>query len=102
MTTPGTPPIGTLREWGNAFRDEIANLMEKQLEGTGMAVHKEVYKDTPYGKRYIDVEIRDSQGKPIGGIETKLGNARYDPDQRRKDEWLLENQKYKVNVARSW
>jgi len=41
------------RAAGNAFRDEIAQQFER-----GMEVEKEVYKWTPVGKRFIDIEVR--------------------------------------------
>ncbi len=68
---------------GNAFRDELA----AGLTAEGRQVSKEVYKWTPFGKRYIDIEV-SMQGKVLGGIETKVGSSRYLPLQRLKDWWI--------------
>jgi RHS repeat-associated protein len=79
---------------GDAFRDEIADLMQK----SGRDVQTEVVKDTPFGRRVIDIEV-SQDGKVIGGIETKTGNSPYTPSQRAKDAWLGQ-QGYPVNVVR--
>jgi hypothetical protein len=71
------------RAAGNAFRDEIA----AGLAAEGRQVTTEVYKRTPFGARYIDIEVSMS-GKVLGGIETKVGSSRYLPLQRMKDIWL--------------
>lgn len=68
---------------GNAFRDELA----AALEAEGRTVSKEVFKRTPFGARYIDIEV-EYGGKVLGGIETKVGSSRYTPLQRIKDVWL--------------
>ena len=79
---------------GNAFRDEIAAIFESQ----GRSVEKEVFKRTPFGSRYIDIEVT-YKGQVSGGVETKLGKARYDVTQRAKD-WYLNLMGYPVNVVR--
>lgn len=79
---------------GDAFRDEIADRMQK----AGREVQTEVSKKTPFGKRVIDIEVRKN-GKPLGGIETKTGRSRYRPSQRAKDEWLRRNG-YPVDLVR--
>lgn len=40
------------------------------------------------------------EGQLLGGIETKLGNARYTASQRAKDAWLWITDQYEVNVVR--
>jgi len=79
---------------GDAFRDEIAELMRKE----GYDVQTEVSKNTPFGRRVIDVEV-SKEGKVLGGMETKTGASRYTPAQRSKDEYL-QRTGYPVNVAR--
>ena len=61
-------------------------------------VHTEVAKKTIFGRRFMDIEIRQN-GVAIGGIETKTGNSRYNPSHRAKDEWLGMNG-YPVNLVR--
>ena len=80
---------------GDAFRDEIAGL----LKSSGRQVELEVYKRTPLGKRYIDIDVWLS-GRSLGGIETKFGGSRYIPTQRAKDAWLRIVKDYPVNVVR--
>jgi hypothetical protein len=79
---------------GDALRDEIADLLRKE----GRDVQTEVTKQTPFGRRVIDIEV-SKDGKVLGGIETKAGNSRYLPSQRAKDEWLRQNG-YPVDVVR--
>lgn len=79
---------------GDLFRDQLA----QQLRAAGREVHIEVSKRTPFGRRFMDIEIRQN-GVPVGGIETKTGKSRYTPSQRAKDEWLKMNG-YPVNLAR--
>lgn len=81
---------------GNAFRDNVADFMSSQ----GRVVEKEVMKKTPFGRRFIDVEVSDTDGNVLGGIETKTGGARYAPSQRAKDMYLKLFSKYIVNVVR--
>jgi len=83
------------RAVGNAFRDEIAGLLQK----AGRDVQTEVYKKTPFGSRFIDIEVSQG-GKVLGGIETKTGGSRYKPSQRSKDRWLKNVEGYPVNVVR--
>jgi hypothetical protein len=83
------------RAAGNAFRDEVA----QTLRDAGRQVETEVYKRTPFGKRFIDIEVSDG-GKVLGGVETKLGGSRYLPSQRAKDAWLQWFENYPVNVVR--
>jgi RHS repeat-associated protein len=90
------PQVLKNRAAGNAFRDEVAQGM--RMEGRDVAT--EVYKRTPFGKRYIDIEI-SLDGKVLGGIETKFGGSRYLPLQRVKDAWLQLVDGYPVNVIRS-
>ncbi|WP_221887776.1 RHS repeat domain-containing protein [Chitinophaga polysaccharea] len=86
---------------GNAFRDELA----AALEAEGRTVVKEVYKKTPFGKRFIDLDVwtapAEFGGKNLGGIEAKASmSARYRASQRAKDLWLLVTEKYRVDVVR--
>jgi hypothetical protein len=39
-------------------------------------------------------------GKPLGGIEVKMGNSRYRPAQRAKDFYLWFFEDLRVNVVR--
>ena len=83
------------RLWGNAFRDELA----EALAAEGREVATEVYKSTPLGPRFIDIEVREG-GRILGGIETKTGNSPYTVSQRAKDAWLRLVERYSVTVAR--
>jgi hypothetical protein len=83
------------RTAGNAFRDEIA----EALRSEGREVATEVYKSTPFGRRFIDIEVSQN-GQVLGGIETKLGGSRYTPAQRAKDAWLWLTERYRVDVVR--
>jgi len=80
---------------GNAFRDELA----AALKAAGREVEKEVYHRTPFGKRYIDIEV-SMEGDVLGGIETKFGSSRYTPWQRLKDLYLWYAKGYRVNLVR--
>ncbi len=80
---------------GNAFRDEFADLLRKE----GRDVVTEVYKSTPFGRRFIDIEV-SINGRVLGGIETKVGNSRYIATQRAKDAWLKIANDYPVNIVR--
>jgi RHS repeat-associated protein len=83
------------RNAGNAFRDELAEAIRQE----GREVITEVYKNTPFGKRFIDIQV-SKNGKVLGGIEAKTGRARYRSAQRAKDFWLEMTEGYKVNVVR--
>jgi len=83
------------RAAGNAFRDEIADAFRQ----IGLEVDTEVYKRTPFGKRFIDIEVT-REGRLLGGIETKVGSSRYTTLQRLKDWWLKLSDGYTVTVAR--
>ncbi len=83
------------RTAGNAFRDELADALRK----SGRDITTEVYKKTPFGRRFIDIEVSQG-GKVLGGIETKVGGSRYIATQRAKDNWLYYMEGYKVNVVR--
>jgi uncharacterized membrane protein len=89
------PQIVKNRIAGNTFRDELAALLRQ----AGREVRTEVYKKTPFGGRYIDIEVR-LNGKILGGIETKVGSSRYTNLQQLKDWWLKNIDGYIVNVAR--
>lgn len=82
------------RTAGNLFRDELA----AALKAEGRTVRTEAYKWTPFGKRYIDIDVRFN-GVSLGGIETKVGSSRYLPLQKLKDAWLGANG-YPVQLVR--
>ncbi|MDP2825171.1 MAG: RHS repeat-associated core domain-containing protein, partial [Sulfuritalea sp.] len=69
------------------------------LEGAGRKMDRQVRKDTPFGPRVIDIEVKDKDGNVLGGVEVKSGDSRYRADQRSKDEWLRQNG-YPVDVVR--
>lgn len=69
------------------------------LRNQGFDVQTEVVKQTPFGRRVIDIEV-GKNGEIMGGIETKFGGSRYLPSQRAKDEWLRQNG-YPVNLIRN-
>ncbi|MBD1432698.1 hypothetical protein H8B06_07675 [Sphingobacterium sp. DN00404] len=78
----------------NLFRDELAAAMREE----GRVVNTEVYKWTPFGKRYMDLDVWHN-GVNLGGIETKVGGSRYLPLQKLKDAWLGANG-YPVQLVR--
>jgi RHS repeat-associated protein len=80
---------------GDAFRDELAAV----LRAAERDVETEVYKWTPFGKRFIDIEV-SLNGKVLGGIETKVGSSQVTWTQQLKDWWLKVDQGYIVNIAR--
>lgn len=83
------------RTAGNLFRDELA----AALRAAGREVRTEVYHATPFGKRFIDIEVW-YKGLRMGGIETKVGASRYKTLQRLKD-WYLETfNEFKVELVR--
>ncbi|MBV4359033.1 DUF6443 domain-containing protein [Pinibacter aurantiacus] len=82
------------RTAGNLFRDELADA----LRAEGRVVRTEVYKWTPFGRRYMDLDVWYN-GVNLGGIETKVGGSRYFTLQRLKDGWLR-SQGYEVNLVR--
>ena len=82
------------KELGNKLRDKVAAVFKR----IGFDVALEVYKPTPYGPRFIDVEIR-YRGKAMG-FEVKLGGSPYTGDQKKKDDWLWRNQGYRVILIR--
>jgi RHS repeat-associated protein len=83
------------REAGNAFRDRLA----AALQSAGRDVQTEVYKRTLFGARWIDIEVSQN-GRVLGGIEAKLRDSPYTPDQRAKDAWLWLTQGYRVDLVR--
>jgi hypothetical protein len=95
-TAPAQAGVQANRAAGNAFRDEVA----LGLRNAGRGVRTEVYKWTPFGPRYIDIEV-SLNGTILGGIETKLGGSRYTFMQYWKDLWLLATQGYRMHVLRA-
>ena len=82
----GTSLVQANRIAGNAFRDGLA----AGLKAEGRQVSTEVFKRTPFGARYIDIEVSQG-GKVLGGIEAKVGNSPYTSLQRLKDVLLDTN-----------
>lgn len=76
------------------MRDEVANT----LKAAGRDVQTEVPKQTPFGRRVIDIEVKHN-GKTLGGVETKVGKSPYKASQRAKD-FYLKQKGYPVNVVR--
>jgi len=68
------------------------------LRAEGRTIYTEVYKKTPFGKRYMDLDVWHN-GVNLGGIETKVGGSRYHSLQRLKDAWLDANG-YPVQLVR--
>ncbi|WP_143748617.1 hypothetical protein [Chryseobacterium indoltheticum] len=68
------------------------------MRAEGRTVYTEVYKKTPFGARYMDLEVWH-KGVNLGGIEAKVGGSRYLPLQKLKDAWLG-TQGYPVQLIR--
>ena len=92
-----SPTVQENRAVGTAFENEIADAFRRG--GPDYKVEQQVYKWTPFGKRFIDIQI-SFKDKVLGGIETKVGNSRYTTLQRLKDHYLLHVEGYRVNVVR--
>lgn len=91
----GLSLIGENKKVGDAFRNELGDLLKK----SGLHVEYEVPKSTPFGTRVIDIEV--SKGKKVlGGLETKTGGSRYKSSQRIKDLYLWKVRNYPVNLVR--
>jgi len=91
----GQSLIQANRAAGNAFRDEVANILQQE----GREVSTEVFKRIPFGKRFIDIEVNQG-GKVLGGIEAKVGASPYTLPQRAKDLWFERVEGYPVNLIR--
>ncbi len=89
------PRVTANRANGNAYRDYLAGLLRQ----AGREVEKEVYYWTPFGKRFIDIEVREA-GRVLGGIETKVGGSPYKVLQRLKDFYLKSAKGYSVDISR--
>ena len=89
-----SPTVQENRAVGNAYRDEVAN----SIKAAGRDVKTEVTKQTPFGRRVVDIEVKHN-GKTLGGIETKTGKSPYKASQRAKDAYLKQKG-YPVNVVR--
>jgi hypothetical protein len=87
--TSGAGGILVNQSWGNRWRDVIADGY-RNLLGSGYDVQTEQFFSTPFGKRFLDVVIRDPTGRIIGAIEAKTGAARYNILQQLKDNWLMQ------------
>lgn len=68
------------------------------MRAEGRIVETEVYKRTPFGKRYIDIDVWHNEVN-LGGIETKVGGSRYLPLRKLIDAWLGAN-KYPMQLVR--
>jgi hypothetical protein len=88
------PTVQGNKAVGDAYRNDVAD----SLKAEGRGVKKEVTKNTPFGRRRVDIEVSHN-GKTVGGVETKTGNSPYTPSQRAKDAYLKQ-QGYPVNVVR--
>jgi RHS repeat-associated protein len=80
---------------GNAARDELADLLRQ----AGRDVNIDEYFWTPFGKRYVDIDVWHN-GVRLGGIEVKTGGSHYLPHQRAKDMWLRVWRRYPVQLVR--
>ena len=89
------PNVQDNRSRGIKAEDEVAS----DLENAGRDIDRQVQKDTPFGPRVIDIEVKDKDGNVLGGVEVKSGGSRYRAPQRAKDEWLRQNG-YPVDVVR--
>jgi len=101
-TEPGAAPspaavprVTANKRAGDAFRDKLA----AELRAAGRDVEIEIYKPTPYGGRYMDIEV-SMNGRILGGIEAKVGRSRYTWSQRLKDWWLKNVKNYTVHLVR--
>jgi hypothetical protein len=83
------------RNDGLVAEDTVADLLAR----AGRRVRRHVRKKTPFGVRIVDIEVRDANGNVLGGVEAKLGHARYRASQRAKDEWLRQRG-YPVDLVR--
>jgi hypothetical protein len=84
------------RAAGNLFRDQLADA----LRAEGRTVYTEVFKKTPFGPRYMDLDVW-LDGVNLGGIEAKVGGSRYHTLQRLKDAWLgAQKNPYPVQLVR--
>jgi len=100
VIAPNPAPVAQVtvnKQVGDGARDALA----AALEAEGRIVETEVFKRTPFGPRYIDIEVsQPGAPKPSGGIEVKTGNSPYTPSQRAKDTWLKYWEGYTVDVVR--
>ena len=80
VAKPIVPLVVQNRNRGDAFRDEIADLLKR----AGRDIETEVFFPTPFGKRFADIQV-SKDGRILGLVETKTGNSRYTPSQRTKD-----------------
>jgi YD repeat-containing protein len=75
---------------GARFQNRLANAIRK--ERPDWSVRTGVTYDTPWGKRIVDIEIRDRNGKLVAVVEAKKGRyARYSAMQEQKDHWIVTN-----------
>jgi RHS repeat-associated protein len=91
---PFSDDIGSRKARHDAVRSRIAN----QLRRRGFTVREEVVKNTPLGRRVVDIEV-SRNGKVLGGLEVKTGGSRYLPKQRAKD-WYLRRTGFSIILLR--
>jgi RHS repeat-associated protein len=85
---------------GKSFERKVA----KKFRDMGYYVRTNVYKWTPYGARFIDVEVWTFEKgvyKLLGGIEAKVGNSPYTFMQQVKDAYLKATHGYTVTELRA-
>jgi hypothetical protein len=61
--------VALSRGLGNAYRDEIAANIDQMPNRMATT---EVYKRTPFGARFIDVEVSDGSNNVLGGSRQSL------------------------------
>jgi RHS repeat-associated protein len=84
---------------GKAIGTDFEDAVKGVLEAAGRNVTKYRYMWTPYGPRYIDLDVSDAGGS-LGGVEVKFNQSRHHTMQRLKDEWLRQYKGYVVNQIR--
>jgi hypothetical protein len=80
---------------GDAARDALAQWFVKR----GYNVEIERYFRTPFGGRWIDIDVWYN-GVNLGGKEVKTGGSRYHFIQQWKDAWILWKHDYIINLVR--
>jgi len=86
---------------GDAFRDTVAGFFRSlgrevvtdAEDKTGLTIN------TPLGPRILDIAVADSEGNPLGYIETKWGSSPYGGQQLARDEWLRSQLGVRIDVV---
>jgi hypothetical protein len=84
------------RSVGKAFEGFVAN----GLRSAGRVVETNVYFNTPYGRRFADILVKDGNLNPLGLIEVKSGSSPYTAAQQLKDAWIKEVTGLKTDLVR--